>query len=197
MQCHGAMPTRIKSSGEPRSPKDNLSNQELTDRITRLQKTVAVCPADLSTRSELATLLEQVNKPEEALANWAAILAFVPKNLKAREGMARCLQLKTGSASSVGERELYMAAICGTLDLIEEDIIGTRWIYVTTSLLKEEVFRVRVRVGRKTTVLRGKQEIDFSEIYTHEFAEVTYHLIHDDILEADTIYVCPECNPAT
>jgi hypothetical protein len=191
------MPTRIKSSGEPRSPKNNLSNQELIDRITRLQKTVAVRPADLPTRSELATLLEQANKPEEALANWAAILAFVPKNLKAREGMTRCLQLKTGPASSIGERELYMASICGTLDRIEEDIIGTRWIYVTTSLLKEEVFRVRVRVGRKTEVRRGKQEIDFSEIYTHEFAEVTYHLIHDDILEADTIYVCPECDPAT
>ena len=192
MQCHGAMPTRIKSSGEPWSPKNNRSNEELIDRITRLQKSVAVCPADLSTRSELATLLEQVNKPEEALANWAAILAVDPKDLKVREGLARCLQLTTGPASSTAKRDLHMAAVCGPLDRIEEDIIGTRWIYVTTSLLNEEVSRVRVRVGRKTGVLRGIQEIDFSEIYTHEFAEVTYHLIHDGILEADTIYVCPE-----
>lgn len=191
------MSNTIKNSGEPQSPKNNRSNEELIDRITRLQKTVAVCPADFSTRSELAALLEQVNKPEEALANWAAILAFDPNNLKARERMARCLQLTTGPARSTGERELYMAAVCGPIDRIEEDIIGTRWIYVTTSLSNEKIFRVRVRVGRKTEVLRGKQEIDFSEIYTHEFAEVTYHLIHDGILEADTIYVRSECDPAT
>lgn len=192
MHCRGAMPTRIKNFGEPRLPKNNLSNQELIDRITELQKTVADCPADFSTRSELATLLEQVNKPEEALAYWAEILAFDPKNLKVREGVVRCLQLTTGPANSTGKRELHIAAVYGTLDKIEEDIIGTRWINVTTSLLHEDVFRVRVRVGRKTEVLRGIQEIDFSEIYTHEFAEVTYHVIHDGMLEADTIYVLPE-----
>ena len=191
------MATRIKSSGEPPSPINKSSNEELIARITRLQKTVAVCPADLSTRSELATLLEQVDKLEEALLNWQAILAFDPNNLKVREGVARCQQLRTGLASPTGEGGSHVAMVCGTLDKIEEDIIGTRWIYVKTSVLGETVFRVRVRVGRKTVVLRGKQEIDFSEVYTHEFAEVAYHDLHDGIIEADTIYVLPECDPAT
>jgi hypothetical protein len=158
---------------------------------------VAVCPADVSTRSKLATLLEQVEKPEEAWLHWRAILVRDPNNLKAREGVARCQQLTPGLASPTGEGGSSVAMVCGTLDRIEEDIIGTRWIYVKASDLDKTVVRVRVRVGRQTEVVRGKQQIDFSEVYIREFAEVSYHHIHDGVLEADTIYVLPECDPAT
>ena len=85
-----------------------------------------------------------------------------------------------------------MPMICGSLDRIEEDIRGTRWIYVKTTVSGDAAFRVRVRVRKKTLVLRGKEWIDFSHVYTGEYAEVTYHHIHTDIIEAETIYVRPE-----
>ena len=175
----------------------NPSEEELIARITWLQETLAVCPANISARSELATLLELVGKPEEALLNWNEILVFNPNNLNVREGVARCQALTGGLSSPTAERGSHMATICGILDQIEEDNRGTRWIYVKTTLFGKTVFRVRARVGRKTIVLRGKERIDFSDIYTGEFAEVTYHHIHADIIEADTIYVRPERDPAT
>jgi|CXWL01.1.fsa_nt_gi hypothetical protein len=192
---YGVTASTIESSDEPPSPVRNPSDEELITRITRLQETLAVCPSDISARSELATLLEQLDKPEEALLNWNATLAFNPNNLKVREGVARCLQLTGGHSSPTGERGSHMATICGSLDRIEEDLRGTRWVYVKTTLSGETVFRARARVGRKTVVLRGKQRIDFSDICTGEFAEVTYHHIHADIIEADTIYVRPERDP--
>jgi len=88
-----------------------------------------------------------------------------------------------------------MPTICGSLDRIEEDIRGTRWIYMKTTLSGEAASRVRVRVGRKPLVLRGKERIDFSSIYTGEFAEVTYHRIHAGFIEADTIHVRPKGDP--
>ena len=66
------------------------SNEEWFTRLTRLQETLAVCPTDILARSELATLLEQLDQPEEALFNWNAVLACNPNDLKAREGVARC-----------------------------------------------------------------------------------------------------------
>jgi len=61
-------------------------------RIGRLQDALAVYPTDILARSELATLLEQLGQPEEALCNWNAVLACDPNSLKAREGVARCRQ---------------------------------------------------------------------------------------------------------
>ncbi len=61
-------------------------------RIGRLQDGLAVCPTDILARSELATLLEQLGQPEEALFNWNAVLACDPNSLNAREGVARCRQ---------------------------------------------------------------------------------------------------------
>jgi len=84
------MATTIESSDEPPSPMHNPSNEEWITRITRLQETLAVCPADISARNELATLLEQLDQPEEALLNWNTILDRNPNNLNAREGVARC-----------------------------------------------------------------------------------------------------------
>ena len=84
------MATIIGGLGEPDSPRVYPSNEEWITRITRLQETLAVCPTDILARSELATLLEQLDQPEEALLNWNAVLACNPNNLKAREGVARC-----------------------------------------------------------------------------------------------------------
>lgn len=84
------MATTIESPGEPPSPGHNPSNEEWIIRISELQETLAVSPADIAARSELATLLEQLDQPDDALLNWNAILACNPNNLQAREGVARC-----------------------------------------------------------------------------------------------------------
>jgi len=47
-------------------------------------------------RSELATLLEQLDKSAEALLNLSVILALNPNSLKVREGVDRCRR-QTGS----------------------------------------------------------------------------------------------------
>ena len=60
-----------------------------------LQKLLAVCPMDILTQCELASMLEELGQHEDALFNWKAVLACDPNNLKAREGMARCRQ-RTG-----------------------------------------------------------------------------------------------------
>ena len=60
------------------------------DRVTRLQNLLTACPTDLLTRFELATLLEELSRYEEALLSWKAALSCDPNNLQAREGMARC-----------------------------------------------------------------------------------------------------------
>ncbi len=71
-------------------PMDYLASGEWIERIARLQEVLAVCPTDILTRCELATLLERLDQSEEALFNWKAVLACDPNNLKAREGAARC-----------------------------------------------------------------------------------------------------------
>jgi tetratricopeptide (TPR) repeat protein len=58
--------------------------------VTRLQNLLNACPTDLLTRFELATLLEELSRYEEALLSWKAVLSCDPNNLQAREGMARC-----------------------------------------------------------------------------------------------------------
>ncbi len=63
---------------------------ERSVRLRRLQDTVAVCPTDLATRCELANLLEELGRPEEAMRHWKAILTCNPNHLEAWEGVARC-----------------------------------------------------------------------------------------------------------
>jgi cytochrome c-type biogenesis protein CcmH/NrfG len=84
------MATTIGSLGEPSSSRRNPSHAEWIIRISQLQEILAIGPADIAARSELATLLEQLDQPEEALLNWNAILSCDPNNLHAREGVARC-----------------------------------------------------------------------------------------------------------
>ena len=63
---------------------------EWVERLRALQKLLAVCPADVLSRCDLAFLLEEVDLYDEALFHWRAVLDFDPNNLKAREGMTRC-----------------------------------------------------------------------------------------------------------
>ena len=82
-------------SVEPPALMPYAPSEEWIARISRLQDALAVCPADIVARCELATLLEKLGQPEEALFNWNAVLACDPNSLHAREGVARCRQ-RTG-----------------------------------------------------------------------------------------------------
>ena len=66
-----------------------MPNESSIDRLTELQKLLAVCPTDILARCDLASLLEELGQHEEALVNWKAVVASDPNNLKAWEGMTR------------------------------------------------------------------------------------------------------------
>jgi len=80
-------------------------SEEWIARIGRLQEALAVCPADILARCELATLLEQMEQTEEALCNWYVVLTSDPNSLKAREGVARCRQRTGRPLSPFCERD--------------------------------------------------------------------------------------------
>jgi len=89
------MAVKAERSVEPSAVRPYTPSEEWIARIGRLQDALAVCPADILARCELATLLEKLEQSEEALCNWYAVLACDPNSLKAREGVARCRQ-RTG-----------------------------------------------------------------------------------------------------
>lgn len=60
--------------------------------ILLLQTRLTDCLTDTLTRCTLASLLEELGQPKEALCHWNAILRCDLDNLKAREGVARCRQ---------------------------------------------------------------------------------------------------------
>ncbi|MBU6481397.1 MAG: hypothetical protein KGS09_12735 [Nitrospirae bacterium] len=59
---------------------------------TLLQVRLTDCPMDTRTRCMLASLLEELGQPEEALCHWNAVLVCDPDSLKARAGVVRCRQ---------------------------------------------------------------------------------------------------------
>ena len=67
-----------------------MPNESRIDRLTELQKLLAVCPNDILVRCDLALLLEELGQHEEALFSWKVVVASDPNNLKAWEGMTRC-----------------------------------------------------------------------------------------------------------
>jgi cytochrome c-type biogenesis protein CcmH/NrfG len=77
---------------EPPAGMHHTQNQEWITRIGQLQDALAVCPNDILARSELATLLEQLGQPKQALCHWNMVLACDPNSLIGREGVARCRQ---------------------------------------------------------------------------------------------------------
>lgn len=86
------MATTTGRPAEPLSLMRNPCDEEWIARISEIQANLAICPADIAARSELATLLEQLDRPDAALLHWNVILASNPNNLQAREGVARCRQ---------------------------------------------------------------------------------------------------------
>ena len=86
------MVVNVERSVEPPTLLRHALSEEWIARIGQLQDTLAVCPTDISARCDLATLLEKLGQPEEALFNWNAVLGCDPNSLKAREGVARCRQ---------------------------------------------------------------------------------------------------------
>jgi hypothetical protein len=86
------MVVKVQCSMEPPTGTHHEPNEEWITRIGQLQDALVVCPNDILARSELATLLEQLGQPEEALFNWNAVLICEPNSLIAREGVARCRQ---------------------------------------------------------------------------------------------------------
>ena len=75
---------------KPPAPVHCVSGEEWIARISRLQDTLTVCPTDVLARCELATLLEKLEQPEEALVHWQVVLSCDSNSLNAREGVARC-----------------------------------------------------------------------------------------------------------
>ena len=81
---------KAEHSMEQQAGMHHVPNEEWIARIGELQDVLSVCPTDILTASELATLLEQLGRLEEALCHWNAVLACDPNSLNAREGVARC-----------------------------------------------------------------------------------------------------------
>lgn len=73
----------------PELPAGMSTNTSLL-RIGELQELLAICPADVMARCEVAQLLENLGNKELALRTWKEVLRFDPNNLKAWEGIARC-----------------------------------------------------------------------------------------------------------
>ena len=87
-----SMVVKVESSMEPPADTHHEPNKEWVTRIGQLQVALTVCPNDILARSELATLLEQLGQPKQALGHWNMVLACDPNSLNGREGVARCRQ---------------------------------------------------------------------------------------------------------
>ena len=74
----------------PRRRTDPFGSEDWLAQLIRLQDALTLCPTDITSRCELAALLEALGQPEEAFVNWKAVLSTDPNSLTAREGMARC-----------------------------------------------------------------------------------------------------------
>jgi len=79
-----------KHKRRKRTAEAGAPGEERRARILYLQDALAACPVDIRARYELAALLEDIGRPDEALFNWRTILASHPNSLMAREGVARC-----------------------------------------------------------------------------------------------------------
>ncbi len=58
--------------------------------VILLQTRLRDCPTDTLARCALASLLEELEHPEEALCHWNAVLVCAPDSLKAQAGVVRC-----------------------------------------------------------------------------------------------------------
>jgi hypothetical protein len=85
-----------------------------------------------------------------------------------------------------------MPVIWGCLEQIGEALPDSRWIRVTTALSGEFGIRIRVLVEERTRIVRGIEQIKFSQLRGEEFAEVVYHCSHSGLMAAEQIYVRPD-----
>jgi hypothetical protein len=89
-----------------------------------------------------------------------------------------------------------MPTIWGSLDRIENDLQGRRWVKLKAILSGRATIRVRALVGKQTLIARGIERVDLSSLCAGEFVEISYGHSHDGFMEAETIYVQPERVPA-
>ncbi len=61
-------------------------------RVTQLQEELIAWPTNMMARCELAMTLEKLERYEDALAYWKAIVETEPNSLMGREGVVRCRQ---------------------------------------------------------------------------------------------------------
>ena len=79
-------------SAQPSPPTESEPSTSRMKWVPLLQMRLADCPTDFLTRCTLASLLEDLGQPEEALCHWNAVLVYDPDSLKAQAGEARCRQ---------------------------------------------------------------------------------------------------------
>lgn len=86
----------------------------------------------------------------------------------------------------------YMATMWGTLDEVYCGCVGDHWVQVRIVLPGGLTIRIRAVIGHLTTVARGIERVDPSNLREGESVELSYHCGRDGFLEAETIYVHPD-----
>jgi hypothetical protein len=85
-----------------------------------------------------------------------------------------------------------MPTVWGSVERVEDDVVGTSWIQMRTVLPGGVAIRVRASIGHQTTVARGIERVDPSSLREGECVEVTYHQGRNGFMEAETVYVQPD-----
>jgi len=90
------------------------------------------------------------------------------------------------------EAESPMPTFWGILERVQIGDSGKRAIQVRTSLRRGAAIHIRALIEKETTVARGVERVDLSNLKEGEFVGVTYHHGRDGFMEADTVYVPPD-----
>ena len=84
-----------------------------------------------------------------------------------------------------------MPTIWGILERVEINETPNRGIQIRTLLPGGVTIRIRALIERQTTVARGVERVDLSNLKEGEFVEVTYRHGDGGFMEAETVYVHP------
>jgi hypothetical protein len=76
-----------------------------------------------------------------------------------------------------------MPTIRGSLEKIDKDFPGGRWIQVRTVCPGGVAIRTRTFVGGGTLITRGVERVDISSLREGEFVEVAYRRGHSGFME--------------
>jgi hypothetical protein len=85
-----------------------------------------------------------------------------------------------------------MPTLWGNLDHVHSDIGGDQWLQLRTVLTGGVAIRVRALIQHCTTVVRGIERVDPSNLRKGEPVEVTFHHGSNGLMEAETVYVQPD-----